>query len=212
MTIYCRTMQNAGFLMGIWLMMLGFGMKTVDAQQTFMVPVQNGKLACTFNTTNCAVIGKYHAGIDYWGPSYACVPVLATNVGTVYSMTVNGQNDHGMGNCLILRHAVVVSSNGSTATYYTLYAHLDSFANGLKAGQAVTRGQVIGAMGSSGYGNRTYWGNTPHLHFEVKSSGVLHNPYGGGPYWGYTPKPAQNYGYTDPAAVIGKWTAVPKSK
>lgn len=200
------TMTVGGWLIGLCMM------QEAGAQQTtFQLPVSGGKVACTFNTTNCAVQGKYHAGIDYHAPKYNSVPILASNVGSVHAIIKNGNNDHGMGNCVIVRHAVVVSSKGATATYYTMYAHLASLANGLKAGQVVNRGQSLGMMGATGYGQANYWGSTPHLHFEVKTVGITENPYGGGPYWGYTPKPAQNYGYIDPANVIGSWTAVPLS-
>jgi len=42
------------------------------------------------------------------------------------------------------------------------YAHLDSVAD-LQVGQLVTRGQVIGAVGSSGFEE-----GGPHLHFEIR--------------------------------------------
>ena len=45
--------------------------------------------------------------------------------------------------------------------YY--YAHLEGYAAGLKEGDAVERGQVIGYVGTSGNAPR----NTPHLHFAV---------------------------------------------
>jgi murein DD-endopeptidase MepM/ murein hydrolase activator NlpD len=44
----------------------------------------------------------------------------------------------------------------------TRYAHLESVAD-LYAGETVTRGQVIGAVGSSGFEE-----GGPHLHFEVR--------------------------------------------
>jgi murein DD-endopeptidase MepM/ murein hydrolase activator NlpD len=44
----------------------------------------------------------------------------------------------------------------------TRYAHLDSVAD-LLVGETVTRGQVIGAVGSSGFEE-----GGPHLHFEVR--------------------------------------------
>ncbi len=180
------------------------------AQQAkyFIFPAYGGNLAYPFNSTKAAVPGKYHTGQDIHGPNNQSTYILAASVGTLHSVTINGQKDHGMGNCVILRHNVVVSSNGATATYYTLYAHLDAVANELKAsGIVVKQGQVIGTMGSSGYGDAHYWGKTPHLHFEVKTEGILHNPTKGGPYWGYTPKSAQEYGYVDPAGVVGKWYA-----
>ena len=45
--------------------------------------------------------------------------------------------------------------------YY--YAHLDRYADGLKDGQAVLQGQVIGYVGTTGNAPA----NTPHLHFAV---------------------------------------------
>lgn len=47
----------------------------------------------------------------------------------------------------------------------TRYAHLDAVAD-LYVGQSVTRGQVIGAVGSSGFEE-----GGPHLHFEVRIGG-----------------------------------------
>ena len=46
-------------------------------------------------------------------------------------------------------------------TYY--YAHLDRYASGLKEGQAVRRGQVIGYVGSTGNASP----DAPHLHFQI---------------------------------------------
>jgi murein DD-endopeptidase MepM/ murein hydrolase activator NlpD len=43
------------------------------------------------------------------------------------------------------------------------YAHLDHYAPGLKEGQTVARGQVIGAVGSTGDASP----EAPHLHFEI---------------------------------------------
>jgi murein DD-endopeptidase MepM/ murein hydrolase activator NlpD len=48
-----------------------------------------------------------------------------------------------------------------TFVYY--YAHLDSYAAGLKEGNEVKRGQVIGYVGTTGNAPK----NTPHLHFAI---------------------------------------------
>jgi murein DD-endopeptidase MepM/ murein hydrolase activator NlpD len=44
----------------------------------------------------------------------------------------------------------------------TRYAHLDTVAD-LRVGETVTRGQVIGRVGSSGFEE-----GGPHLHFEIR--------------------------------------------
>lgn len=96
----------------------------------------------------------YHMAVDIANRS--APPIIAADTGTV---TYAGCLGYGYGCHIIIDHA-----NG----YQTLYAHLSSIEVG--AGQAVTKGQRIGVMGSSGRST----GN--HLHFEVRSGGVLLNP------------------------------------
>ena len=48
-------------------------------------------------------------------------------------------------------------------TYCYYYAHLDRYAPGLKEGQTVRRGDLIGYVGSSGNASP----NAPHLHFAI---------------------------------------------
>jgi peptidoglycan LD-endopeptidase LytH len=50
-----------------------------------------------------------------------------------------------------------------TSTYCYYYAHLDRYAAGLKEGQTVKRGQVIGQVGSTGNAAE----DAPHLHFAI---------------------------------------------
>lgn len=50
-----------------------------------------------------------------------------------------------------------------TQAYVYYYAHLDRYAEGLKEGQALKRGEVIGYVGSTGNAPA----NAPHLHFTI---------------------------------------------
>jgi len=61
-------------------------------------------------------------------------------------------------------HIIVDHGNG----YSTLYAHLSEIY--VKPGDRVSRGQVVGRMGSTGRSTGT------HLHFEIRRNGVSTNP------------------------------------
>jgi len=170
------------------------GSVITSASELFGNPVNTPVVSCAFNSTTCASPGNYHTAIDYGSASGSTIKSSAR--GTVASVTVNGQSDHGMGNCVIVGHQLL---NGGIV--YSLYAHLISIASGIAVGATVVKGQTIGVMGGSGYGNPNYWAT--HLHFEIKDAAVLHNPSGSGSYWGYTPTSATNFGYHNPAEYIG---------
>ncbi len=83
-------------------------------------------------------------------------PVYAADGGFV---SFAGWTTIGYGNLIVVDHA-----NG----YATYYAHLSRF--NVVAGQSVARGQLIGAVGSTGNSSG------PHTHFEIRYNGVLLNP------------------------------------
>jgi len=97
----------------------------------------------------------FHTGIDI-GADFGTA-IGAADAGVV-SYTNYGWGG-GYGNFVIVTHG-----NG----YSTLYAHLSAIAVG--TGQAVHRGQTIGAEGSTGYSTG------PHLHFEIRLNGAYQNP------------------------------------
>ena len=94
-----------------------------------------------------------HRGTDI--PAPEGTPILAAHSGTVL---VSGWND-SYGNQVLLDNGAGLS---------TRYAHMTQTA--VTAGEAVTAGQVIGYVGSTGDST----GN--HLHFEVMQNGVRVNP------------------------------------
>ena len=94
-----------------------------------------------------------HNGIDYAAPRGT--PVYAAGGGKVIAA---GYSD-SCGNHVDIQH------NGK---YMTKYYHLARFQ--VKAGQTVKQGQVIGAVGSTGYATG------PHLHYEFLVDGVHRNP------------------------------------
>ena len=94
-----------------------------------------------------------HRGTDI--PAPEGTPILAAHSGTVL---VSGWND-SYGNQVLLDNGAGLS---------TRYAHMTQAA--VTAGEAVTAGQVIGYVGSTG--DSTGF----HLHFEVMQNGVRMNP------------------------------------
>ena len=96
----------------------------------------------------------YHMALDIANPSSPAV--IAADSGTVIYAGCVGW---GYGCYIIIDHG-----NG----YQTLYAHLSRYS--VDAGQAVSQGQAIGVMGSTGRSTGT------HLHFEIRSGGQLLNP------------------------------------
>ncbi len=99
----------------------------------------------------------FHTGIDI-GVPYG-TPIKAANSGKVIFTGWYG----GYGKVVIIDHG---SCTGAPTT--TLYAHMSQ----IKAskGQTITRGQVIGLVGTTGYATG------PHLHFEVRINGKPQNP------------------------------------
>jgi murein DD-endopeptidase MepM/ murein hydrolase activator NlpD len=95
-----------------------------------------------------------HRAIDIGAPTGSAL--LAADGGFI---SFAGWTDVGYGYLVVIDH-----TNG----FVTYYAHLSNIY--VAEGQAVERGQVIGAVGSTG------WSTGPHLHFEVRYNGVQHNP------------------------------------
>ena len=91
--------------------------------------------------------GRTHNAIDIAAPTGT--PVVAITDGTV-------SRKHW--NALGGRTLYLTSADGRYDYYY---AHLDSYVDGIEVGSTVRRGQVLGAVGSTGNAQG------PHLHFQV---------------------------------------------
>lgn len=87
-----------------------------------------------------------HTGVDYAAP--AGTPVWSIGDGKVIFKGYKG----GGGNTIKIKH---------NSVYSTAYLHLSGYAKGLKVGDTVKQGQVIGYVGSTGASTG------PHLDFRV---------------------------------------------
>ena len=94
-----------------------------------------------------------HKGMDFAAP--AGTPIYAAASGTVTSASYSGN----AGNMIVINHG-----NG----LQTYYMHCNSMY--VRAGQTVSKGQNIGAVGSTGNSSG------PHLHFQVMQNGTPVNP------------------------------------
>lgn len=100
-------------------------------------------------------IRRPHLGVDYAAPTGT--PVRAVADGVIGFVGPKGGN----GNLVSIKHGYGYESG---------YAHLSRFARGLKAGQRVEQGQVIGFVGSTGLSTGA------HLHFGLKHDGKFVDP------------------------------------
>lgn len=131
---------------------------TVQVASGFIKPIQ-GKITSPYGWRTHPIFNSrsFHSGIDIGGPNLGAI--RASNSGKVIFTGWYG----GYGKVVILEHGVV---NGSPIT--TLYAHMNSIA--VTKGQSVTKGQVVGYEGTTGYSTG------PHCHFEVRVNGQTRNP------------------------------------
>lgn len=100
-------------------------------------------------------VHRPHLGVDYAAPTGT--PVHATADGSV----VRRGQDRGMGRFVVVRHPGRIE---------TTYMHLSRFASGINVGSRVKKGQVIGAVGSTGLSTG------PHLDYRMKVNGNFIDP------------------------------------
>ena len=101
-------------------------------------------------------VEKQHNGIDL--AAEKGTPVMATAAGIVVKVEYK-KPGKGYGRKIVIQH---------NETYATLYAQLSEFK--VTEGEKVSKGQVIGLVGSSGVSTG------PHLHYEIRKNGEPVDP------------------------------------
>lgn len=129
-------------------------------QRTFLkAPLRYSRISSGFSHSRYHPVLKIrrpHHGVDYAAPKGT--PVYTVGDGEVIK---KGYQKRGGGNYVKIKH------NG---TYSTTYMHLSGFAKGLKIGQRVKQGDLIGYVGSTGLSTG------PHLDFRFYRNGKAINP------------------------------------
>lgn len=134
------------------------GSKNADylAQLPAIRPTKGGRLVSKFDSETGVKrmhpilnYRRRHAGVDIAVP--VNTPVYATGAGVVEQI---GYANLGYGRYIVLNH--------QAAGYKTLYAHLNSIAQGIEVGDSVARGVNIAMSGNTGLSVG------PHIHYEVR--------------------------------------------
>ena len=120
-------------------------------------PIDGARITSGFGMRLHPLLGysRMHRGVDFGAPTgtaiYAAGDGVVSRAGRV----------SGYGNYVEIEH---------NAQYATAYGHLSAFAHGLREGERVRQGEVIGYVGMSGMATG------PHLHYEVHYQGAQIDP------------------------------------
>ena len=114
-----------------------------------IVPVLHAKAKNIFDTFHQARDGRRHEAVDIVAPRGT--PVVATDYGTIEKLFLSRQG------------GLTIYEFDPTQTWSYYYAHLDRYAEGLKEGMSVRKGDVLGYVGSTGNASPA----APHLHFAI---------------------------------------------
>ena len=98
---------------------------------------------------------KQHKGVDF--AAATGTPIHAAGDGTIDFVGTQ----RGYGNVVMIKH---------WSGYSTVYGHLNGFKTGLRKGQKVNQGDLIGYVGATG------WATGPHLHYEFRVNNEPRDP------------------------------------
>jgi len=127
-------------------------------KQFLRAPLQFTRITSRFSKSRYHPIlhcFRPHHGVDYGAP--IGTPVMTTADGVV----VEAGRKRGEGNYIRIRH---------TARLDTYYLHLSRFGKGIRRGEKVMQGQIIGYVGSTGLATG------PHLDYRVSDRGTWLDP------------------------------------
>ncbi len=113
------------------------------------VPVQGVRADQLVRSFSDARDGRRHEALDILAPGGT--PVLAAEDGTVVKLFLSKAG------------GITIYQFDPAQQYCYYYAHLQGYADGLREGQRVRKGAVIGYVGTTGNAPKS----TPHLHFAI---------------------------------------------
>ena len=121
-------------------------------------PLEFSRVSSGFSLSRLhPVLGTWrsHKGVDYAAATGTKVKVTADGI-----ISFVGKQG-GYGNVVMVNHQ---------GRYTTVYGHLSRFASGLRRGQRLAQGEIIGYVGKTGLASG------PHLHYEFKINGQQRDP------------------------------------
>ena len=162
--IVYATLTNNGKRHAFWLhpssdnAQLYYDAAGVPIQRLLMrTPIDGAKLSSHFGMRQHPILGnaRQHSGLDFAAP--IGTPVFAAGDGAIIKIGDAGS----FGKRIRIRH---------NSEFETVYAHLHEFKKGLKLGQCVRQGEIIGHVGQRGLTNGA------HLHYEIWQYGKAVDP------------------------------------
>jgi murein DD-endopeptidase MepM/ murein hydrolase activator NlpD len=124
-------------------------------RRNLLIPVEGVRPDALQDTFNDArAIGRRHDALDIMAP--CGTEVHAADDGSIAKLFTSKAG------------GLTIYQFDPTQTFSYYYAHLDRYAPGLSEHQPVTRGQLLGYVGSSGNASAS----APHLHFAIARLGA----------------------------------------
>jgi murein DD-endopeptidase MepM/ murein hydrolase activator NlpD len=122
---------------------------TVNGGLSLIVPVKGVHPSLVRDTYTASRGARTHNALDIMAPRGT--PVLAAADGTVYRLRSNAAG------------GITIYQRDASEQYIFYYAHLERYRSGLREGDHLRQGDVIGYVGTTGNAPP----NVPHLHFQV---------------------------------------------